>query len=131
MRIGFSLYVSAAISADPFDTRSIARRRCAINSRLAGLPAMCWCVIFWRRSPERALHSAMAEIAVDPRSLIEHEALMSEARRAECCGGPDWLKLFRSEQTLANAARDLDRARHYGVDGESFDGQAIAARERI
>ena len=40
-----------------------------------------------------------------------------------------WIKLFRSDATLANAARDFERARQYGVEGEVLDGKAIAARE--
>ena len=40
-----------------------------------------------------------------------------------------WIKLFRSEATLANAVRDLDRAKQYGIDGDVLDSEAIAARE--
>jgi D-amino-acid dehydrogenase len=40
-----------------------------------------------------------------------------------------WLKLFRSDASLANAARDVERARQYGVTGELLDGKAIALRE--
>jgi D-amino-acid dehydrogenase len=40
-----------------------------------------------------------------------------------------WLKVFRFEETFANAARELDRAGKYGVEGEILDDQAIAERE--
>ena len=40
-----------------------------------------------------------------------------------------WIKLFRSAPTLANAVRDLERARQYDVAGEVLDAPAIAARE--
>ena len=84
---------------------------------------------FLASSPERTLHSAMAELPLIQRSLIEHEALVSEAGVPELLRRTGWLKVFRFEQTLANAARDLDRARQYGVDGEILDGREIAARE--
>src|SRR6202022_392630 len=80
-------------------------------------------------SPQRALHSAMAELPLIQRSLIEHEALIAEANVPELLRRTGWIKLFRSEATLANASRDLERARQYGVAGEILDPKAIAARE--
>ena len=84
---------------------------------------------FLASSPERALHSAMAELPLIRRSLIEHEALIAEAEVPELLRRTGWIKLFRSEATLANAARDFERAQHYGVAGELLDRKAIAARE--
>jgi D-amino-acid dehydrogenase len=66
---------------------------------------------FLASSPQRALHSAMAELPLIRRSLIEHEALVSEAGVPELLRRTGWLKVFRFEQTMANAVRDLDRAR--------------------
>jgi D-amino-acid dehydrogenase len=80
-------------------------------------------------SKERALHSAMAELPLIRRSLIEHEALIAEAQVPQLLRRSGWIKLFRSEATLAIAAADLERARQYGVAGEILDGSAIAARE--
>jgi D-amino-acid dehydrogenase len=40
-----------------------------------------------------------------------------------------WIKLYRSDATLANALGELERARQYGVAGDVLDGKAIAARE--
>ncbi len=40
-----------------------------------------------------------------------------------------WIKLFRSQATLAKAVGDLERAKQYGIEGEVLDGKAIAARE--
>jgi D-amino-acid dehydrogenase len=104
-----------------------------VRYQLSDLPVFLpWLTrYFLASSPERALHSAMAELPLIQRSLIEHEALISEAGVPELLRRTGWLKLFRFEETLANAARDLDRARPYGVDGEILDGQAIAARELI
>ena len=84
---------------------------------------------FLASSPQRALHSAMAELPLIQRSLIEHEALIAEANVPELLRRTGWIKLFRSEATLANASRDLERARQYGVAGEILDPAAIAARE--
>jgi len=89
-----------------------------------------WLVRYFRASsPERALHSAMAELPLIQRSLIEHEALIEEARVPELLRRTGWIKLFRSDATLAIAVSELERARQYGVDGEVLDAAAIAARE--
>jgi D-amino-acid dehydrogenase len=84
---------------------------------------------FLASSPDRALHSAMAELPLIQRSLVEHEALIAEAAVPELLRRTGWIKLFRSDATLASAVRDFERARPYGVDGEVLDGKAIAARE--
>ena len=84
---------------------------------------------FLASSPERALRSALAELPLIQRSLIEHEALIAEANVPELLRRTGWLKLFRSETTLGNAIGELDRARQYGVAGEVLDAAAIAARE--
>jgi D-amino-acid dehydrogenase len=84
---------------------------------------------FLASSPERALHSAMAELPLIRRSLIEHEALVAEAGVPELLRRTGWIKLFRSDASLASAVGELKRAKQYGVDGEVLDGKAIAARE--
>ena len=71
----------------------------------------------------------MAELPLIRRSLIEHEALIAEAGVPELLRRTGWIKLFRSEATLAKAVREFERARQYGVDGEVLDAKAIAARE--
>jgi D-amino-acid dehydrogenase len=63
------------------------------------------------------------------RSLIEHEALIAEAAVPELLRRTGWIKLFRSDATLAGAMRDFGRATQYGVAGEVLDRNAIAARE--
>jgi D-amino-acid dehydrogenase len=64
-------------------------------------------------SPDRAMHSAMAELPLIRRSLIEHEALIAEAEVPELLRRTGWIKLFRSDATLANALRDFERAKQY------------------
>jgi D-amino-acid dehydrogenase len=102
-----------------------------VRYSIADLPtSLPWLVrYFLASSPERAMHSAMAELPLIRRSLIEHEALIAEAEVPELLRRTGWIKLFRSEATLANAVRDLERARNYGVDGEVLDRNAIAERE--
>src|SRR5229473_5079843 len=89
-----------------------------------------WLVRYYlASSPDRALHSATAELPLIRRSLIEHEALIAEAEVPELLRRTGWIKLFRSDATLASAVGEFERARQYGVEGEVLDRQAIAARE--
>jgi D-amino-acid dehydrogenase len=99
--------------------------------RLSDVPDFLpWLVrYFLASSPERALQSAMAELPLIRRSLIEHEALIAEAGVPELLRRTGWIKLFRSDATLSRAVDDLNRARQYGVDGEILDAKAIAKRE--
>lgn len=102
-----------------------------VRYHFADLPVFLpWLVrYFAASSPERALHSAMAELPLIQRSLIEHEALIEEARVPELLLRIGWTKLYRSDATLAVAVSELERARQYGVAGEVLDTAAIAARE--
>ena len=84
---------------------------------------------FLASSPQRALRSAMAELPLIRRSLIEHEALIAEAGVPELLRRCGWIKLFRHEATLAAGVRELERARAHGVEGEVLDAEAIARRE--
>lgn len=102
-----------------------------VRYSLADLPAFLpWILRYYlASSPERALHSAMAELPLIRASLIEHEALIAEAGVPELLRRDGWIKLYRSDATLANALSDFERARQYGVAGHVLDAKAIAARE--
>jgi D-amino-acid dehydrogenase len=102
-----------------------------VRYHFSGLPTFLpWLArYFLASSPERALHSAMAELPLIRRSLAEHEALVAEAAVPHLLQRRGWLKLFRSDATFAGAVSDFDRARQYGVEGELLDTKAIAARE--
>jgi D-amino-acid dehydrogenase len=102
-----------------------------VRYSLSDLPtSLPWLLrYFLASSPERALQSAMAELPLIKRSLLEHEALMAEAGVPDLLRRTGWIKLFRSDATLANGVRDFERARQYGVAGEVLDGNAIVARE--
>ena len=80
-------------------------------------------------APQRALAGALAVMPLIRRSLIEHEALMAEAGVPELLQRTGWIKLFRSEASLASAVAELERARAYGVAGTVLDKEAVAARE--
>src|SRR3954464_1418375 len=89
-----------------------------------------WLVRYYlASSPPRALHSALAELPLIRRSLIEHETLLAEAGVPQLLRKTGWIKLFRSEATLEGALRDRDRAKQYGVEGEALDARDIAERE--
>ena len=119
----------------PRDLRQIlqyaSNRAPQVRYHFSDLPAFLpWLVrYFLASSPERALHSAMAELPLIQRSLVEHEALIAEANVPELLRRTGWIKLYRSDATLAKALQDLERARQYGVAGEVLDATAIAARE--
>ncbi|MFL6839376.1 MAG: FAD-dependent oxidoreductase [Bradyrhizobium sp.] len=102
-----------------------------VRYRLKDLPAFLpWLVRYYlASSPQRALNSAMAELPLIRRSLIEHEALIAEAGVPELLRKTGWIKLYRSDATLAKALRDAERAKQYGVTSEILDAKAIAARE--
>src|SRR5579859_2346614 len=99
--------------------------------RFAELPDFLpWLLRYYlASSPARAMHSAMAELPLIRRSLTEHEALIAEAGVPELLRRTGWLKLFRSEATLAKAVGDAERLKQYGVPSEILDSHSIAVRE--
>src|SRR5436309_13873498 len=119
----------------PRDAREILRyalnRSPQSHYSITDLPAFLpWLVrYFLASSPKRALHSAMAELPLIRRSLIEHEELIAEAGVPQLLRNTGWIKLFRSEATLKGALRDRDHAKQYGVEGETLDAKDIAERE--
>ena len=119
----------------PRDLREILRyasnRAPQVRYHFGDLPAFLpWLVRYYlASSPERALHSAKAELPLIKRSLIEHEALIAEAGVPELLRRGGWIKLYRSDATLTKAVQDLERAKQYGVAGGVLDAAAIAARE--
>ena len=101
--------------------------------RLSELPDFLpWLVRYYlASSPARAMHSAMAELPLIQRSLVEHEALIAEAGVPELLRRTGWIKLFRSDASLAKAVKDAERAGQYGVPSEILDSNAIAARAAL
>ena len=103
MRLRLPLHVPPRLRRDP--------ALCAEPLAAGALSASPICRPFchgWSRyylasSPQRALQSAMAELPLIRRSLIEHEALIAEAGVPELLRRTGWIKLFRSDATLAKA----------------------------
>src|SRR6202011_2316579 len=91
-----------------------------VRYQFSDLPAFLpWLVRYFLASaPDRAHRSAMAVMPLIRRSLIEHEALIAEADVPELLRRSGWIKMYRSNATLARAVRDFERARPYGVKGE-------------
>src|SRR5438552_16265784 len=106
-------------------------RSSQVRYQITDLPIFLpWLVrYFLASSPKRALHSAMAELPLIRRSMIEHEELIVEAGAGELLRRTGWIKLYRSEATLAKALSEFERAKQYGVAGEVLDDAAIRRRE--
>ena len=119
----------------PRDLSAIVRyamnRAPEVRYRPADLPAFLpWLLRYFLASaPDRALRGAMAVLPLIQRSLIEHELLMREANVPELLQRSGWIKLFRSESSLARAVREFERARQYGVEGKLLDREGIAQSE--
>jgi D-amino-acid dehydrogenase len=111
--------------------RYASNRAPQVRYSLADLPSFLpWLLRYYMASrPDRALHSAMSVLPLIRRSLDEHEALIAEAGASELLRKVGWIKLFRSDATLAGAIADLERARQYGVAADLLDAKAIAERE--
>src|SRR5258708_22841688 len=74
-----------------------------------------WLVRYYlASSPERALRSALAELPLIRRSLIEHEALIGAAGVPQLLRKTGWIKPFRSDATLQGALRDHAPPHQYG-----------------
>lgn len=99
--------------------------------QLSGLPTFLpWLVrYFLASSPSGALRSAMAALPLIQRSLAEHELLVEEAEVPQLLRRTGWIKLFRSDSTLAKGVAELERAKRYGVEADVLDSKAIMARE--
>jgi D-amino-acid dehydrogenase len=102
-----------------------------VHYHFSDLPVFLpWLVrYFLASSPQRALRSAMAALPLIQRSLVEHEALIAQAEVPDLLRRTGWIKLFRSDATMAKGISALERDRAYGVEAEILDRNAIAARE--
>jgi len=102
-----------------------------VHYSLTDLPGFLpWLVRYYLASrPDRALRSALSVMPLIRQSLIEHEALIVDAGVPELLCRNGWIKLFRSEGSLAHAVGELERARQYGVAADVLDATAVAQRE--
>lgn len=89
-----------------------------------------WLLRYWRESsPERVRRNIAARRPLIENSLVEHEALIRQAGAGGLLRKTGWLKLFRSDATLAAGAADAERLRAYGLHIDILDGAGVAARE--
>jgi D-amino-acid dehydrogenase len=102
-----------------------------VHYHVSDLPVFLpWLIrYFLASSPAGALRSAMAALPLIKRSLVEHEALIAEAQVPELLRRTGWIKLFRSDATMARSIAELERVRTFGMEGEVLDRKTIAARE--
>ena len=130
VRLGFSLSVSPRFRA-ALSVRDQSRAAGTLSiPGLAGLPAVRLARYFLAFRRDRALHSAMAELPLIQRSLIEHEALVAEA------GVPGLLAADRLDQGFSlrenpgqRGTRTRWRQGSTASTAKLLDGQALAARE--
>src|SRR5436853_40444 len=62
-------------------------------------------------------------------ALAEHEALIAEAGASRYLRKNGWLKVYRSEETLAATARERELATKFAVPHEVLDRDGTLARE--
>jgi len=99
---------------------------------LSALPTVLpWLWRYFRASsPRGAMRSATAALPLIERSLVEHEALMKAADATDLLRRTGWIKLFRSETSMAEGVAELARARAFAnVDADVLDAAAIEVRE--
>ena len=87
-----------------------------VRYSFADLPTFLpWLVRYYlASSPDRALHSAMAELPLIRRSLIEHEALIAEAGVPELLRRSGWIKLLAPTQRLQKRSEILSERSNMG-----------------
>ncbi|MGD9544717.1 MAG: NAD(P)/FAD-dependent oxidoreductase [Methylocystis sp.] len=89
-----------------------------------------WLLRYWRESaPERVQRSIDARRPLIENSLSEHEALIQQAGAGELLRRNGWIKLFRSDETLAAGCAEAERLRAYGLHIDSLDSAGVAALE--
>jgi D-amino-acid dehydrogenase len=98
---------------------------------LAALPSVGpWLMRYWRESaPARVARSVAARRPLIERSLSEHEVLIEQAGAGALLRRTGWIKLFRSEETLAHGVADAEKLRAYDLHIDILDAAGVAARE--
>jgi D-amino-acid dehydrogenase len=101
------------------------------NYHLTFLPQIApWLLAFRAASqPERLMQTAMAMRPLFARAVAEHEALSAEAGAEKHFRRNGWLKLYRSDATFAAQARELERAKSFGIANVPLDRDGALALE--
>ncbi len=98
---------------------------------LASLPTVApWLFRYWRESaPDRVAKSIAARVPLIEGSLIEHEKLIQQAGAGALLHRTGWIKLFRSDETLAGGVADAEKLAPFDLHIDLLDSNAVAARE--
>ncbi|MBG0795240.1 FAD-binding oxidoreductase [Methylocystis sp. H62] len=98
---------------------------------VSAMPAVGpWLLRYWRESaPERVQRNIEARRPLIEHSLSEHEALIQQAGAGELLRRTGWIKLHRSERTLAAGLADAERLRAYDLHIDTLDSAGVAALE--
>ena len=101
------------------------------NYHLSFLPQVApWLFAFRAASqPARLLETAQAMRPLFARAIAEHEVLVGEAGAERYVRRTGWLKLYRSEDSFAAQARELDLAKDLGIANVALDTEAARALE--
>jgi D-amino-acid dehydrogenase len=98
---------------------------------LGALPTVApWLMRYWRESaPDRVAKSVAARRPLIEGSLIEHEALIQQAGAGTLLHRTGWIKLFRTDETLAAGIADAEKLAPYDLHIDLLDAEGVAARE--
>lgn len=102
------------------------------NLHWSDLPSQAgWLYRYWRWStPARITESARAARPLVERCIIEHRELMEGAGVTGMIRETGYLKLFRTEERLAEGLKEKENDRRlYGINYEHLDSAAIQVRE--
>ena len=116
----------------PHILRYAFNRSTEAHYHLDALPAVLpWLWRYFRASsPAGAMRTARAALPLIERSLAEHEALVAAAGVPDLLRHTGWIKLFRTEASLAAGVAELQRAQAFaGVEADVLDRPGVSARE--
>ena len=103
------------------------------NYHLAFLPKVApWLLAFRAASqPARLIETAQIMRPLLARAVAEHEALSAEAGAERYLRHTGWLKLYRSDQSFAAQARELELAARFGIANVPLDGDGGARARAV
>jgi D-amino-acid dehydrogenase len=108
-----------------FNRRADARYHLSALPRIAPFLARYW----WASEPSRHEKSMRAALPLVERCLSEHEPLIEAAGAGHLLRRGGWLKLFRTEESLAEAIAAAELVRPFGLTVDQLDGAGVAALE--
>ncbi|WP_166140950.1 FAD-binding oxidoreductase [Methylosinus sp. RM1] len=97
----------------------------------SALPSVApWLWRYFRESsPERAKRHALDALPLVERCLEEHDALIQLSGAGDIVRRTGWIKLYRSERSLAKGIVDAARLRDFSLRVEELDAAGLSALE--